>query len=133
MDDKATMANEVWDFIRVKTMEKYDARIAEEIIVHLRGKFEPELKRYKKDSFEESDPIPSTEEEIYSKTRSLVQRKWTEIKYFITQEPEKYQGIPNIEPITLQDFHLIMIGSNNERERTIVREFGEYYAHNKYE
>ena len=128
VDDKAIVANKVWNSWRFTVIKKYGIETAEKLIVHARGKFEPELIQLN-ENFEELEPIDCTDEERILATRDLLERKWGEIKYFITSEPEKYVDIKHVEPITFNDFYLEMM----DRDREFAKAFSEHFAMKKYE
>lgn len=110
---KAKIANEVWDTFRHRILSKNtDKKVAERIISHFRGFFEPETIKLKSD-FTEEDPISVDEKTMLEKTKDFINRKGAEINYFICQDPDKYQGL-NKKPITLQQFLVEMMGESLE-------------------
>ena len=112
---KGIVANEVWDAFRFRHIQSSTLEVAEKIIVHMRGSFKPENFRLKL-NYEEEEPKDSTNEVMLAKTKSLLERTWAEIEIFITQEPEKYQGLEH-QPkmVTLQEFLEQCMGDINTR------------------
>ena len=101
---KGVVANEVWDAFRYRHIQNSSPEVAEKIIVHMRGSFKPENFRLNRD-YEEVEPKDTTNEDMINKTKNLLQRRWAEIELFITQEPEKYQGLEyKPKTLTLQGF-----------------------------
>jgi|GEM_PF-2752748 len=58
---------------------------------------------------------------MIDKTKNLIKRRWADIDFFITTEPDKFQNIADIEIITLQEF---LIGfMDKDRGRKLLEEF----------
>src|SRR3989344_7725709 len=113
---KAIVSNEVWDAFRFRKAQTTSPEIANNIIAYMRGTFEPETLKLKA-NFEEVDPQDSDEQKMFEKTKNLLERRWAEIDFFITQEPEKYTGLthkPKI--IKLQGFLIECMDDTSKRD-----------------
>ena len=114
---KAIVANEVWDAFRFRYIEHASTpEVANNIIANMRGTFVPETLRLK-DNFEEIDPKDYDEHTMMVKTKNLIERRWAEIDFFITQESDNYLSLthkPKI--IKLQEFLVECINDISKRD-----------------
>jgi len=118
---KAFVANEVWEAFRFRVLENSDDKeVAERIIATFRGTFSPEDLRLN-DNFDEQAPKKDyDEQELIERTRSFVDRKWADVEFFITQEPEKYSGL-KVKIRTLGEFYVECM--NDDKLRTSIIDF----------
>lgn len=121
-NQKAFIANEVWETFRLRILKQASSKeIAKNIIAHFRGVFNPE--ELKLDSlFNEIEPKKDySPEELVEKTKDFVKRKWADIDLFITQEPEKYEGLIKVKILRLEEFFVEQMG--NETSRNWITDF----------
>ena len=124
---KAVLADEVWEAFRFRVKKASTEEIAEKIITHFRGVFEPENLKLNAE-FQEEEPNNHKDEKLYEITKDLVKRKWAEISFMITQEPEKFDGL-KVRRFTLEEFYLKCM--EEEPLRELIRKFSLKYASEK--
>lgn len=118
---KAVLANEVWSSFRFRILKKSDdLELVEKVITHRRGKFCPEDVKLTEEHQEE-EPIDYDESVLFEKTKSLVNRRWADIDFFITQEPKKYSLDNSVNIMTLSEFYFYCM--TNSATRELVEEF----------
>ena len=126
---RAVVANEVWSAFRYRTIAT-QGRNAKDMINGYRGFVRPETINLN-ENYEEFEPKDYCEKELIKASQDLVERKWGEVDYFIRQLPEKYASVKTVTQLSLEEFYASCM--DNAETRTIVSDFSEYYAKNKYE
>lgn len=114
---KAIITDEVWETFRFKMINNSTNKDnANDRIADYRGFIAPENLKLDENYGEIEAKKEYSIEELFQKTKNLIERRGVDIKLFITQEPEKYNDLKDkVEIKTLKGFYLdCMSGKTRE-------------------
>jgi hypothetical protein len=124
---KGFVANEVWDTFRWKLIDRFGTEDAARI-GDWRALYRPEEIR-----LQNHQEVPAKQHEeavLVAKTSSFVERM-KGVSIFITSNPELYQDIPNVKPLTLNEWYVKMMA--DEPTRQLMQESIQKFCREKVE